>query len=97
MPKGRGRARRRGRFGEAEEWGTKLHDCGYRLSLASPIVLVLVVVLGLWSENDDEHESSNSGSNLKLLRDQLRDALLKRVGHLSNGFYVDQFDERINT
>ena len=38
-----------------------------------------------------------SAPNLKLLRDQLRDALLEWIGHLSNGFYIDQFDERIDT
>ena len=51
------------------------------------------------TRNDDEHqdEFAISGSRLRLLRDQLRDALLEWIGHLSNGFYLDQFDERINT
>jgi hypothetical protein len=32
-----------------------------------------------------------------LLRDQLTDALLERVRHLSDGFQVNQFDERVDT
>jgi hypothetical protein len=34
--------------------------------------------------------------NLGLLRDQLRDALLERIGELPHGFGIDQLNERIN-
>jgi hypothetical protein len=53
--------------------------------------------LWTWKEVEDENDDEDEDDLGKLLRDQLRDALLEWVRHLSNGFYLDQFDERINT